>query len=55
VVVISPPVGGGGGGGGAAPGLGWMAGLATAVLALAVLPRRWREPSARGAGRTTGR
>ena len=55
VVVISPPIGDGGGGGGAAPGLGWMAGLATAVLALAVLPRRWREPSARGAGRTTGR
>ena len=53
VVVVTAP--GTGGGGGAAPGLGWMAGLATAVLALAALPRRQREPSAHGAGRLTGR
>ena len=52
VVVVTAPAAGGGGG--AAPGLGWMAGLATAVLVLAALPRRQRERSTRGAGRITG-
>ena len=53
VVVVTAPATGGGGG--AAPGLGWMAGLAGAALALLALPRRRRKQSARGAGRVTGR